>query len=387
MSIAPAGWRSSRSPAPPARFKIAQLVSIAIPQLIGGGAEKVTTRFASDLHRQGFLSRLYTGDRAGEEEVAGLPLVNLDAPRALQAASRFARAMLSDPADAVLLTLGYVNLAPCARLRRPRPRIVLRIGNTMTPEMEMLPSLARLRYAASMRVATRSADAIIVQCRAMGEDLVRHMPEVEGKLRVVYNPVEDELWEWTAPEDRPLSEPYIFCAASMKPQKGLDILLAAYARSSVRKTTRLVIAGVAADDARFSRSMIDNGLAVEEVLRIGFVRTPYQWIAHSELCVLPSRYEGFSNFLLEAAALGKRTVATDCPGGNGELFAHYRNSVIVPVGDVEALAQAIATERYDLPRAEARESLRPFQQSRIYRQYSDILAGTDSAAGPAEADA
>lgn len=369
------------------RPEIPRNVSIAIPQLRGGGAEKVTTRLATRLNAEGRLCRLYTGNFSGADRLCSLPLINLNARRALQAAVPFLQAVRSDPADSFLLTLGYINLAPLVRLRRPRARVVLRIGNTATPELRTLSPISRLRYVSSMRLAAHAADAIVVQCRQMGEDLARYIPGIENKLRVVYNFIEDELWRWRPPKAPPLAEPYIFCAASMKPQKGFDVLLAAYARSPRRRTARLVIAGVDPADASFTKLMGENDLRDSEVLRLGFMNEPYRWIAHAEICVLASRFEGFCNFLLESAALGKRIVATNCPGGNAEFFEHYDNVEVVSVDDVEALATAIDSPRRDLNRTEARRHLRPFDEDLLYSRYIKILMGEGGASAGAAAGA
>jgi glycosyltransferase involved in cell wall biosynthesis len=335
----------------------------------------VTTRLASLLQAEGRLSRLYTGNPAGAEGLTTLPVVNLKASRALQAVPRFLQALRGDPAEVFLLTLGYINLAPLVRLRRPRARIVLRIGNTITPELRTLSPLARFRYLSSMHLAICCADAVIVQCQHMGEDLAEHFPGVGPKLRVVYNFIEDELWTRPVPPSRPLAEPYLFCAASMKPQKGFDTLFAAYARSARRNSAHLVVAGVDPQNKELARLMRENGLTGGEVIPLGFIPEPYDWIAHSELCVLASRFEGFSNFLLECAALGKPIVATNCPGGNAELFEYYPNAEAVPVDDIQKLAEAMEAPRRDLNREQARKYLHPFTQDHIYGRYREIITG------------
>lgn len=355
------------------RGLIPNKISVAIPQLTGGGAEKVTTRIAEKFLESGLLSRVYTGSGAGAESVPGLPLHILHSSRALQAMPRFFGALSTDAADAFLLTLGYVALAPAIRLRRPHSRLVLRIGNTVGAEVRSLSSTARLRYLAALRIAVMAADAVVAQSEYMAADLARHIRVAEAKLTVIYNFVEDELWSWQAPSAPPLATPYLFCAARMAAQKGYDVLLAGFARSPRRATARLVVGGVQADDSCFDDLMRRVGLGPDEVVRLGFVPDPYPWIAHAEVCVLASRFEGFSNFLLEAAALGKKIVATDCPGGNAELFRHYRNVETVPVDDAGALAVALETPRLDLARTQARAMLSPFEEGSICARYKDVL--------------
>jgi len=56
--------------------------------------------------------------------------------------------------------------------------------------------------------------------------------------------------------------------------------------------------------------------------------------------VLPSLAEGISNTILEAMASGLPVIATDV-GGNGELIKDGSSGELVPVGDVEAMANSI----------------------------------------------
>jgi glycosyltransferase involved in cell wall biosynthesis len=84
----------------------------------------------------------------------------------------------------------------------------------------------------------------------------------------------------------------------------------------------------------------DLGIAAD-VSFPGFVMNPFAVFARASVFVLSSRFEGLPGVLVQAMACGCPVVSTDCESGPREVLEGGRWGPLVPVGEPNALAEAM----------------------------------------------
>ena len=130
-------------------------------------------------------------------------------------------------------------------------------------------------------------------------------------------------------------------------QKGYDLLLQAWAevesmRSEGVKSEEwtLDIYGQG-DQTDYRQLMTELGIDIDRCHLNGPVEDVVKVYQDSSIFILSSRFEGFGLVLVEAMACGLPVVSFDCPAGPDEIITDGVDGLIVPFGDVHALAEKI----------------------------------------------
>lgn len=154
------------------------------------------------------------------------------------------------------------------------------------------------------------------------------------KKCVILNPLKDNLPEPFDGERR--KAVVTFCR--LEPQKNLEMLLRAFAEfHKEHPDYSLEIYGDGSE--RESLVALASDLGIEACASINPSRLDvHEVVRDAAMFVLPSNYEGLSNSMLEAMALGLPVICTDCPcGGARMVIEDGVNGYLVPVGDKDAL--------------------------------------------------
>jgi glycosyltransferase involved in cell wall biosynthesis len=148
--------------------------------------------------------------------------------------------------------------------------------------------------------------------------------------------------------------PLVVSVGRLVRKKDHGTLLEAFARLRRDRPARLVVLGEGPMRQRLETAVARLGLS-EDVAFPGHATNPFSPVARADLFVLSSISEGMPSALIEALACGTPVVSTDCPSGPREILGEGRFGELVAVGDVGALAAAMARQ-LDAPRD--REALR-----------------------------
>lgn len=183
--------------------------------------------------------------------------------------------------------------------------------------------------------AYRRADVITFQTA----DGIDYFPKDIGKKAVVIpNPVDAGIplrYEGERVKK-------IVTVGRLHGEKNQALLLEAFADfRKQRKDYELHIYGQGELEEKLKAYAEELGIA-KSVVWHGFSRRVKEEIVDSRMFVLPSDYEGISNSMLEALAMGIPTISTDCPIGGARIYIEDGVSgLLVPVRDRRAMAEAM----------------------------------------------
>jgi len=153
-----------------------------------------------------------------------------------------------------------------------------------------------------------------------------------------------------------LAHPAIVTVAGLFIRKGIDILIAAFERTT-HPNAQLYIVGNGPDRAAFEAQARASDAAAR-IHFTGFEPRPERYMRAADIFVLASRKEPFGTVLTEAREAGCAIVASNV-GGIPETLNDGAAGILVPPGDADALALALDVllgDRRALEDARARTS-------------------------------
>ncbi len=285
-------------------------------------------------------------------------------------------ALLATGERPTLLAAAVTMLAGNARPHQMGFRLAIPPSSHIEARGSLQAKLRRF----GVRRLYRRADSIIAVSQGVADDLLGVAPQLAPRLRVLPNPtVTDNLYRlaqvpvnhsWLASGKPPL----ILGVGRFTPRKDFPTLIRAFEQLRWEHSAHLILLGDGRERRSLSNLCAKLGIA-EAVDFPGPCDNPYPYMARANVLAFPSRGgEGSPNVLKESLALGLPVVATDCQSGPREILENGRLGRLVPIGDPNAMAHALAATLAAPPNpARLREGVQRYRDELATAAYLEAL--------------
>ncbi len=239
----------------------------------------------------------------------------------------------------------HATAAILARSMLPReqqPRLVTTLHGTDTTLLGYDPG-----YAPAIRYALTCSDAVTAVSEALKRETQRVL-DFDGSIEVIHNFFAPRPPRRSGGEVRRElglgKEVVVVHSSNLRPGKRIDLLLETVARVRPREAFKLLI--LAGEPfAPFAEHVRRLGLADRVVVREK-VNDIEDYLQVADIGLFTSETESFCLSILEAMCFGCPSVSTRV-GGIPEVVEDNRSALLVPSGDVEALASALEALIHD----------------------------------------
>lgn len=243
----------------------------------------------------------------------------------------------------VFSSLLYLNFRLIIASRFHRTKVIVRNNIDLSRTTRKINLLF-------VRFTYRWADKVIAQQDEMQKEIISYTRIPHEKVITLHNPIDTEYIEDCLKADNPyppeaMSQYKYIWTARFSSQKGQDLIVQAFEMLHHEKpNAHLYLVGNYDEDDAFFKSInsyINNKHIQEYVHFVGFDSNPYRWIKYADCFVMPSRFEGLPNSLIDAMYIGKPVVATKCIPVIERIVKNGYNGILVETENINALAEGM----------------------------------------------
>lgn len=346
-----------------------------INTLVTGGAERVISRLAVHFARAGYETHFVTsfpveGEYPLSEDVVRYSLEEQELPqsrlmRNLSRIMKLRRLCKQVQPDVLISFMQEPNFRAILATVGLPVKTIVSVRND--PNREYGGTMGRLVGKYIMPLA----DGCVFQTEQACAWFPRRLRE---RSAIILNEVNEAFFQ----TERSNAE-HVVCLGRLSAQKNHSMLIRAFSRVAKRYPEQNLLIYGKGDYYEILEQLIRELHLEERVKLMGTTDQVHEVLSRSGIFVLSSDYEGMPNALMEAMAVGVPSVTTDCPcGGPNMLIRHEENGLLVPVGDEEAMADALDRLLSDPEWAnrlgdQARKDAQQYNPERIFQEWKAFV--------------
>lgn len=348
------------------------------------GVDRIMANLLPEMARQGARVDLLKVKRHGpyiDDRPDGFRVIELGSAHANTSLIPLIRYLRRERPDVVLSDKDRVNRTAmwATALARTGTRNVVRLGTTVSRNLERKSRLERWAQATSIRRFYNHADRVIVPSAGVAHDLTECYGIHSDRIAVLPSPVLTARAYSLAQDEAPLpwsaETPYVLGVGHFCERKDFATLIRAVAQVRKTHTCNLVLLGQGKEHDHLQQLAGELGFG-DDIYMPGFSPNPYAYMRNASVFALTSRWEGMPVVLVESLGMGTPVVATDCPSGPKELLRDGALGALVPMGDVDATAQAIIdTLERPLPERTLKDAVASYDVTASAAEYLRVCCG------------
>ncbi len=325
-------------------------VVFVLPYLYSGGAERALINLMNNLDRENFSPEIIVIKEGGSLKPIIAPDIQyhgLNCNKVLTSyPSLLLRARNLKP-DIILTTMVHSNfLVMALKPFFPHTKFVIReavVPSSILKKHSKKSFFIKLLYKALYPMAHKVISP--------SEDIVDEFKGIIGlntdKNHVVINnqvdieTISKALGKTSYPVPIKTGTLKFVCAGRLHHQKGYDRLINALKNFTPEHDWHLVILGAGEKRASLEGLVSKNHLE-NNVHFLGHVDSPWSIISASDCLLLPSRWEGMPNIVLEALACGTRVITMPEANGVKEIKRKCKKGVVLRAKDMDDFLRLMA---------------------------------------------
>lgn len=371
------------------KFKILFIIA----SLSGGGAERVMINLLKHLDREKYklsLALLNMGGEYSNELPADVELIKLKDYQGrryfFHRIFNLRKVIRKNKPDLVVsfMTGSNISLTRYKFFMHRNLKLIIREGTN--PSMS-LSKKVNSRWQSFKKIEIKSfyklANQIIVISNGIKVDLIKQWRFDSSLIKRIYNPLDvneiqrKSLIPTSVTNSIKPDVRIIVAVGRFEPPKGYQDMIKSFDIIRKKQNVRLIILGKGPLESSIKKLISDLDLK-DHVLMPGFVSNPWSYLNLADVYLSTSHWEGFHLTIAEAMACGVPPVATDCDFGPREVIQDGINGFLVPVGDIETIAEKVINLLTNEPlRKKLSENAKiralDFDVSKIVKQYEVVF--------------
>ena len=328
-------------------------VAFIIPDLKGGGAQKMMINLANEFAAQGHRVDLVLFNQDGiyanhiNKDVFIRDFKKSRSALAIFPLRDYIRMHKPDIVMSALFHVNLVTVLSSLLAKTEKTKVILSERNHLSLRLSEMSIIKRSIIKSLVKILYPFADKIIGISDGVCNDIRNIIRTDKQKfVETVYNPVVAEDFERLVSHDLPSLYPKattlrLITSGRFVQQKDYPTMMQALAHYKENYGEfHLVILGegpLKNETIKLAKQLgIDKNISL-----IGFVDNPLACLKQADIFILSSAWEGFCNVIVEALYCGLKVVSTDCPSGPAEILENGKYGKLAPVGDYKALSEAL----------------------------------------------